>query len=179
MIEFDPADRLTTGAIGEPGQRIFYVQADRGIDRVTLLAEKEQVAILGQALLQLIDTLPEGPEGAEPSDAELELEEPLEPEWRAGEISINYDEENDRVAILITEMRPGDDDEGEPEEPLDEPEAARFTVSRAQARAMAARALDVVAAGRPRCQFCGNPVEADGEHTCPAMNGHRKFGGDE
>jgi uncharacterized repeat protein (TIGR03847 family) len=89
-------------------------------------------------------------------------------------MSIQYVEETDRIAILITEMQPDEEDV-----PDEEPEVARFTVTRAQARAMAARALDVVAAGRPRCQFCGNPIEPDGTHICPSMNGHRKFGGDE
>jgi uncharacterized repeat protein (TIGR03847 family) len=173
MIEFDPADRLTAGAVGEPGERVFFVQADRGVERVTLLAEKEQIAILAQALMQLVDSLAEGvdPEGAEPDPVELELVEPLEPEWRAGEMSIQFDEITGRIAITISEMQ-GEDE-------VEEPETARFTVSRAQARAMAGRALDVVAAGRPRCQFCGNPVEPDGEHMCPAMNGHRHFGGDD
>ena len=27
--------------------------------------------------------------------------------------------------------------------------------------------------GRPACQFCGNPIDAEG-HACPAMNGHSK-----
>jgi hypothetical protein len=39
---------------------------------------------------------------------------------------------------------------------------------------MALHALEVVAAGRPRCQFCGYPLEPE-NHICPAMNGHRSY----
>jgi len=72
------------------------------------------------------------------------------------------------VEILITEIQ------SEDEETTDLGARARFVVSRAQARAMALHALEVVAAGRPRCQFCGYPLEPDG-HICPAMNGHRSY----
>ena len=34
-------------------------------------------------------------------------------------------------------------------------------------------AAAVAARGRPTCQFCGNPIDAEG-HACPAMNGHSK-----
>jgi hypothetical protein len=30
----------------------------------------------------------------------------------------------------------------------------------------------VAAAGRPRCELCGNPIGPEG-HVCPALNGHR------
>jgi uncharacterized repeat protein (TIGR03847 family) len=165
-FDIEPVDRITAGAVGEPGQRIFYVQAHAGSEQVTLLAEKEQVRLLAEALLQLLGTLPEVDEGPEPDEAALELDEPLEPEWRVGEMSIEYEDSTGNVEIMITEM------ESEDEDAL--MARARFVVSRAQARAMAMRALEVVAAGRPRCQFCGYPLEPDG-HICPAMNGHRSY----
>jgi hypothetical protein len=52
---------------------------------------------------------------------------------------------------------------------------ARFEATRAQARAMSEHALEVVAAGRPRCQLCGYPMGVGGVHVCPAMNGHRSY----
>ncbi|MBV9291748.1 MAG: DUF3090 family protein, partial [Frankiales bacterium] len=33
-------------------------------------------------------------------------------------------------------------------------------------------ALRVVAAGRPPCPLCGNPLDPQG-HVCPRQNGHR------
>jgi 5-methylcytosine-specific restriction endonuclease McrA len=35
----------------------------------------------------------------------------------------------------------------------------------------------VVAAGRPTCQFCGQPIDPDG-HICPRSNGHKKLSSD-
>jgi uncharacterized repeat protein (TIGR03847 family) len=165
-FDIDPVDRITAGAVGEPGDRSFYVQARSGPASVTLLAEKEQVRLLAEALLQLLGTLPEVDEGPLPDGPELELEEPLEPEWRVGEIAIEYEESTASVEIVITEM--------ESEEDAGRSARARFVATRAQARAMAVHALDIVASGRPRCQFCGYPLEPE-NHICPAMNGHRSY----
>jgi len=165
--DIDGVDRITLDALGEPGERAFYVQAQSGPLIVTLLAEKEQVRLLAEALLQLLGTLPETDEGPAPDADALSLEGPLEPEWRIGEMAIEYEDSNGTVEIMITEI------ESEEDEPAIGARA-RFVVSRAQARAMALHALEVVAAGRPRCQFCGYPLEPDG-HICPAMNGHRSY----
>jgi uncharacterized repeat protein (TIGR03847 family) len=40
------------------------------------------------------------------------------------------------------------------------------------ARAFTKRALEVVAAGRPPCPLCGQPLDAEG-HICVRLNGHR------
>lgn len=165
-FDIDHVDRITAGAVGEPGERSFYVQVQSGLAVVTLLAEKEQVRLLAEALLQLLGTLPEVDEGPSPDAPVLELEEPLEPEWRVGEIAIEYEESTGSVEIVISEM--------ESEEEPDVSARARFVATRAQARAMAVHALEVVAAGRPRCQFCGYPLEPE-NHICPAMNGHRSY----
>ncbi len=165
-FDIDPVDRITAGAVGEPGERSFYVQARSGPASVTLLAEKEQVRLLAEALLQLLGTLPEADEGPLPDGPELELEQPLEPEWRVGEIAIEYEELTASVEIVITEM--------ESEEDAGVSARARFVATRAQARAMAVHTLEIVAAGRPRCQFCGYPLEPE-NHICPAMNGHRSY----
>jgi len=166
-FDIDGVDRITAGSVGDPGQRSFYVQAQAGVQTVTLLAEKEQVRLLAEALLQLLGTLPEVDEGPSPGPESLALDEPLEPEWRVGEMAIEYEDDGGNVEIVITEI------ESEEDAP-DIGARARFIVSRAQARAMAMHALEIVAAGRPRCQFCGYPLEPEG-HICPAMNGHRSY----
>ena len=43
----------------------------------------------------------------------------------------------------------------------------------ALARAFSKRAQSVVAAGRPPCQFCGQPLDPAG-HLCPRANGYRR-----
>lgn len=164
-FDLDPVERITAGAVGEPGNRVFYLQARSGPQLVTLLAEKEQVQVLAVTLDRLLDTLEDVPEDAEPPGAELDLEEPVVPEWRAGQIALEYDEAQDHVAIVVREALP--------EESEDEPASARLVGRRGQMRALARHAIEVCAAGRPRCQLCGFPIDPEG-HTCPALNGHRR-----
>ena len=49
----------------------------------------------------------------------------------------------------------------------------RVRLSGAAARAFVRRALAVVAAGRPDCPFCGQPMDPEG-HVCPRANGYRR-----
>src|SRR4028119_298351 len=57
--DFDPVDRITTGALGEPGQRTFYLQARSGRQLLSLVVEKEQVRALAEAVEQLLENLSE------------------------------------------------------------------------------------------------------------------------
>jgi uncharacterized repeat protein (TIGR03847 family) len=176
MIELDPVDRVTTGAVGEPGQRVFYLQARQDDRLVTVMVEKQQVELLSASLVEILARA--GRETGEgPPEDEMELEDPLVPEWRAGRISIGYDEDRDMILLEAEEVSE-QTEEGEPEEAsLGSPGAARirFWVSREQALALARHGASVAAAGRPRCQFCGNPIDQEG-HVCPALNGHREIG---
>lgn len=165
-FDLDPVDRITAGAVGEPGERVFYIQARAGGRLLTLLAEKEQVQVLAATLDRLVESLTERPDAPEPPDEALELEEPLVPEWRAGAISLEYDEDADRIAVVVEEALPEESDQ--------EPSRVRLVATREQLRAMARRALEICAAGRPRCQLCGFPIDPEG-HTCPALNGHRRI----
>jgi uncharacterized repeat protein (TIGR03847 family) len=174
MIELDPVDRLTAGAVGEPGKRVFYLQA-RQVDRlVTVLVEKQQVELLSASLVEILARA--GKETGEgPPEEEMDLEEPVVPEWRAGRISIGYDEDRDMILLEAEEVRESDD---EPEGIMvDAPEPGRIRLwaSREQALALARHGAAVAAAGRPRCQLCGNPIDPEG-HVCPALNGHREIG---
>jgi uncharacterized repeat protein (TIGR03847 family) len=173
-FELDPVERITAGAIGEPGDRTFFVQASGALEQISVVAEKEQVRALAQGLLQLLAAVSGEDDGDEPSPGDLDLRSPLEPEWRAGEMAIEYEQEADRIVILITEAVLEGDDDDEPEIAIADAATARFVATRAQAHAMATRALEVVSSGRPRCQLCGMPINEGEEHICPAMNGHRK-----
>jgi hypothetical protein len=47
--------------------------------------------------------------------------------------------------------------------------------SRSQMLALSQRAAEVVAAGRPRCPLCDEPLTPGGRHVCVRDNGHDKF----
>jgi uncharacterized repeat protein (TIGR03847 family) len=102
------------------------------------------------------------------------LEEPLDPRWRAGRLSLGFDEDRDLFLLEVEEYQP-EAEETEPADPLaipgEEPETIRLWASSEQMLALSRHGASVVARGRPTCQFCGNPMDPEG-HICPAMNGH-------
>lgn len=166
-FNFDPADHFTTGALGVPGQRTFFLQAGRGIEFVSLICEKEQMRALGEGLFSLLDQIAEAfdrhTEELSPSP-NMDLVHPVIPVWRVSQLGVGYDDEQDRVVVIVQEMV----DEGEVGE------VGRFTIARGLARAFAQKALDVVSGGRPSCPFCGEPLDPSG-HFCPRSNGHGKL----
>jgi uncharacterized repeat protein (TIGR03847 family) len=189
-MEMGPVDRITTDAVGEPGQRTFYLQVRAGGDLVTVVVEKEQVVLLSQSVLELLADVPL--ETGALDDADLALEEPIDPRFRAGRLSIGYDPDQDRFLLEITEYDPNEDEqdeeeggvgpEEEPEEEAlirsltealaDDRETIRLWASREQMLALSRHGAEVAERGRPTCRFCGNPIDPEG-HVCPATNGHR------
>ena len=57
-----------------------------------------------------------------------------------------------------------------------EPARLRLWATREQMLALARHGATVAARGRPKCRYCGNPIDPQG-HMCPAMNGHRETAG--
>jgi uncharacterized repeat protein (TIGR03847 family) len=45
-LDVNPVSVVTVGTVGEPGQRVFYLQARHGLTTVTIETEKEQVRAL-------------------------------------------------------------------------------------------------------------------------------------
>lgn len=164
-FDLEAVQRITAGAVGPKGQRTFYVQARRGSRMITLLAEKEQVRALADAIARLLDSLAEKNPRLTTSDdmlvTDMSLEEPLEPEFRVAQMGLGYDADRDMVVLLV---------QGVVEEEA-EPLTARFSASRPQMRALSNHAAQVVAAGRPICGNCGRPIDPSG-HFCPQRNGH-------
>ncbi|MEX2459063.1 MAG: DUF3090 family protein [Actinomycetota bacterium] len=186
-MELDPVDRITADAVGEPGARTFYLQARKGPELLTVILEKEQVRLLAASILEILQRVGIETDPVAIPEERLALEEPLEPDWRAGRLSIGYQEERDLMVLDVEELLAGEeDDEAEATAEIEPtvtaeddderiPEEARLWASREQMLALARHGAEVVGAGRPICQFCGHPKEPEG-HWCPATNGHREIG---
>lgn len=173
-MDLGSVDRITADAVGEPGMRTFFLQARAGAELVTVVVEKQQVQLLATSVLELLSDVPHET-GPGPSDEELALEAPFEPRWRAGRLSIGYDEERDRFVLEITEFVPELDEEDEDDarsQPVGEAETIHLWATREQMLALARHGAEVAERGRPTCQLCGNPIDPEG-HACPATNGHR------
>jgi uncharacterized repeat protein (TIGR03847 family) len=169
-IEVNPCSRITIDAIGEPGNRTFYIQARKGAQIVTLICEKETASSLALALQQLLEDLREKyPSGANFMKivADMSLDEPIAPEFRVGQLGLGYDESRDLVVIFARELI---------SEEIDPNEAStvRLFCSRAQVDALSKHTLEVVSKGRPICALCGKPMDPDGNVIgfCPRRNGH-------
>ncbi len=166
-----PVNRITTGAIGSPGKRVFYIQARTAEQLVTLTVEKAQVQSLAigveQFLVDLQERYPDLPEASgDYVEAEMELEEPIEPAFRVGQIGLGYDEETDLMVLVARELMPEGSDP-------DQGAVARFWCTRSQLRAMCHWGIEVASRGRPICGNCGQPIDPEG-HFCPKRNGHRR-----
>jgi uncharacterized repeat protein (TIGR03847 family) len=178
IIELDDVDSLGTGAVGVPGKRSFYIQARTENAQLTVLVEKEQVALLATEAVAFLDSIagdyPETP-GAVPDD-ETKLREPTVPLFRARLIGLGFDPERSRVLLELRERgaeEETDEDDDDVVMPDDVEEGAgyvaRIYATRAQVRAMAARGAEAVAGGRPACPLCDMPMDPSG-HRCPRWN---------
>ena len=172
FIELDDVDALGTGAVGQPGARAFYIQARTEATQLTVLVEKEQVALLAAEAVAFLDRIAdEYPEL--PFDVpaiQTQLREPTVPLFRARLIGLGFDPERELVLLELRE-RPSEeeDDDDNPDDEESEGYVARIYATRAQVRAMAARGAEAVAGGRPLCPLCEMPMDPDG-HTCPRWN---------
>jgi uncharacterized repeat protein (TIGR03847 family) len=170
FYEFEHVDAFTTGTTGRPGERTFYLQARVGKQRVAVKCEKQQVAAIVQYLRQVLVDLP--PPEDRPVPGALELATPLDETFVLGPIGLGYDRSHDRIVVQLEEMVAADRFEEEPDEDLEaelDRGQIRVYVSRSQAAAFCDHADQIVAAGRPNCQWCSSPIDPDG-HPCPRMN---------
>lgn len=159
-------DVFTAGAVGPPGQRVFYLQVRDEELIVTLRCEKQQVAALAEYFDGLLDDLEPAPYGVAGGD--LSLAEPAIDIWTVGAIGVAYDEPSDRIVVVLEELTDADPDLGDDED--DESGASvKVRLTRAQVSAFVRHSRELVSSGRPPCRFCGLPIDPDG-HPCPRMN---------
>jgi uncharacterized repeat protein (TIGR03847 family) len=180
-FDFDAPEQMTAGAVGPPGERVFFLQARQEGRTISLRLEKQQVAALCEYLAGILADLPAV---TEPLPDDTGLDEPAVGEWVVGALAVAYEEADDRILLVAEELVPETDDEGGGGGPDDPDEAglsledlafergaatARFRLTRAQVEAMVRYATRVVAAGRPLCPVCGRPMDPSG-HFCPRNN---------
>lgn len=180
VFEYSPPDRFVAGTVGQPGDRTFFLQAS-GDGRVTSVSlEKQQVAVLAERIDELLDEVVRrtGGEAAVPALAPTTavdtspLETPVEEDFRVGTMGLAWNGDSEQVVIEFLEVGEEPSEQGDLT-PAPGASLLRVSLTGAVARAFAKRAGAVVAAGRPPCPFCGNPLDPEG-HVCPRANGHRR-----
>jgi uncharacterized repeat protein (TIGR03847 family) len=175
---FDTPDRFVAGTVGEPGNRTFFLQAREGSRITSVALEKVQVAAVCQRLTELLDELEQrGTEGADELDempAARALDEPINEAFRVGTLSLGWDTGEALVLIEARELTDEEEDDVDAfgdDDDEDGPDLLRARLTPVAAREFVARSLRLIAAGRPPCPLCGQPLDPQG-HLCPRRNGH-------
>jgi uncharacterized repeat protein (TIGR03847 family) len=193
---FEPPERFVAGTVGEPGDRTFFLQARGGGRVVTVALEKVQVSLLAEKLEELLTEagrrfgvdLPDAPVPVGHDNEPLDT--PVDEEFRVGTLGLAFDVDTTTVVIEAIEAGEGeaevdlsadDDDDGDDDdvavddddEPDDDLDRLRVRLTPEATRAFIDRARRVVAAGRPPCPLCGQPLDPAG-HLCPRHNGYHR-----
>ena len=155
---------------GEPGQRTFHLAIEAGPAVVTVWLEKEQLFQLALGLQEALRSLNTeerektgGPVAPEWTGEELSLD------FKAGQMSLKYEQESNSFSLTAYELQP-QDSEVLPEDAS----SVSFSITTVQAARVAEEALQICSAGRPICFLCGLPINPQG-HVCPRSNGHTVF----
>jgi len=187
VYEFEPPERFVAGTVGPPGERTFYLQARGGGRLISVALEKVQVSLLAEKLDELLIeanrrfglTLPQ-PDGLDVDNEPLD--NPVDEEFRVGTLGLAYDVDSATVVIEAIAIGEQEEDESEDEEEPDDEDIEastadldrlRVRLTPAETRSFIERAKRVIAAGRPPCPLCGQPLDPAG-HRCPRHNGYHR-----
>jgi len=175
---FRAPDRFVAGTVGEPGNRTFYLQAVHDKRVVSVMIEKQQVAVLAErigALLSEVHRRFGTPLPPEVEVADLDpLITPLDAEFRVGTMGLGWDAEAQSVVVELLAVSDTEFDASVILDDAEEgPDAVRVFLSPESAREFAARSDRVISAGRPPCPLCDEPLDPEG-HLCIRSNGYRR-----
>ena len=186
---YDAPDRFVAGTVGQPGERTFFLQAREGNRMTSVICEKQQVSVLAEHLDRVLDEVQRRSAGqvdVPPASSTARdtgpLDAPINEEFRVGTMTIAWDPSIDRIVIELfsnvdvdEEERPEETSSPAAEEPdeIEADEVFVVKITASYARDFVARAQALVAAGRPSCPFCLQPIDPQG-HICPRANGYRR-----
>jgi uncharacterized repeat protein (TIGR03847 family) len=176
---FRSPDRFVAGTVGQPGNRTFYLQAVHESRVVSVVLEKQQVAVLAERISALLVEVhrrfgtPLPPESTPVEDLNP-LITPVDAEFRVGTMGLGWDSEAQTVVVELLAVT---DTEFDASVVLDDaedgPDAVRVFLTPESARQFANRSHRVIAAGRPPCPLCEEPLDPEG-HICVRTNGYRR-----
>lgn len=149
MFELDPVDFVTVGTVGPKGRRVFYLQAGKGGQLITVIIEKQQAQALSEAIAEMLGDLDSkfpGRSAGQGSSVrwDMSLREPVEPLFRVAQMGLGYDEERDLIVLVAQEQVVDEDDM-----PAPDPQTIRLWGTRQQLRALSEHAQVIVQQGRP------------------------------
>ncbi len=183
---FRTPDRFVAGTVGQPGDRTFYLQAVHDARVVSVVLEKQQVAVLAERIGALLVEVnrrfgtPLPPETDDAGDLSP-LITPVDAEFRVGTMGLGWDSEAQTVVVELLAVTENEFDASVVLDDAEEgPDAVRVFLTPESARQFANRSARVISAGRPPCPLCDEPLDPGG-HICVRTNGYRRaaLGSDE
>jgi uncharacterized repeat protein (TIGR03847 family) len=177
---FRTPDRFIAGTVGQPGDRTFYLQAVHDTRVVSVLCEKQQVAVLAERIGALLAEVHRRFGTPLPPETEVEdsgpLLTPVDAEFRVGTMGLGWDAEAQSVVVELLAVTDNEFDASVILDDAEEgPDAMRVFLSPESARQFAVRSHRVISAGRPPCPLCDEPLDPAG-HLCVRSNGYRRGG---
>jgi uncharacterized repeat protein (TIGR03847 family) len=176
---FRSPDRFVAGTVGQPGDRTFYLQAVHDDRVVSVMLEKQQVAVLAERIAALLLEInrrfgtPLPPETGEVEDLSP-LVTPVDAEFRVGTMGLGWDAEAETVVVELLAVSETEFDASVVlDDSEDGPDAVRVFLTPESAQEFAARSNRVISAGRPPCPLCDEPLDSQG-HICVRTNGYRR-----
>ena len=163
---FGTVTSIGVEALGEPGKRTFRLLVESGAAFAQLWLEKEQLQQLA-VYIEEIDQ--EGPRQGRRGGGRREAEPPYDGgymrlEFKVGSLSMGHDSDVNSFLFLVHDREAVGQDT---------PDLC-FWVPQEMALKLSKEALEVCAAGRPRCVLCGLAINPEG-HMCVRSNGHQSL----
>ena len=176
--DLNPCIRLTTDAIGKPGQRTFFILGETNEETVTLIFEKIQLQSLLVTIIRFFENLHQKyPELNEEignfNENEMVITPPVDPLFRVGELSLIYEPASDQVCLAAKEVIFDQEDQNIGNLNQENARSVNYWCSRDQLRQFANWSVELLQRGRPICPLCNQPIGPEG-HLCPKKNGHKK-----
>lgn len=168
-------ERFIVSAIGEPGEREFFIQARSSEGMNTVKVEKEQVRAL---VLRFDEILTDLRRSKVIAITKLEIEKdldmdplelPIEADFQVGIVGIKLND----LLFELTFQAISSQDELLIDDLDSGPDLLILTLDVLTIARFSMRAKIIIEAGRSTCPFCGLPMNASG-HLCPRANGYRR-----
>lgn len=178
--DFGQSDLVDAEALGRPGNRRFRLIARSRSGSASLWLEKEQLLELARYLDQLLSEKGDMPvlrvevQVPPPELPHAPRDFPRHPdvEFQVGQLQIGIDTEQDVLLLRAAPLTIVERD-GELEAEADDPQFSTY-LTRTQADRLSGHILALMAAGRPRCPVCLQPMQE--HHVCAKQNGFHPVG---
>ncbi|MFC1953305.1 DUF3090 family protein [Chloroflexota bacterium] len=162
--EFNEVTLLSAIAMGAPGKRTFFLMMGHKDEWIRVWLEKEHVQVIVLAIEQLLEKLSQEYPDFLHREEKMSFSDDVSSrlpiaELEVDQITLGFDRERVTLNLLVHPAGPQGAEQAEV--------SCRATL--AQVKNISDQAKSICAAGRPRCEICGRPIDPTG-HTCPGRN---------